>query len=1078
MVSFCEISPFFHLLITTLYLSAVPSTDELKALMLLHGGIYHHYESSRTTHIIASNLPHTKIKKLKGGEKIVKPEWIVESIASGKLLDYKKYLLITGIDNVKPIAKLFPRTTIESSHVHCSTSLLAETPPSPIETRENSNVKGFSNNIDSNSSVKLLRTTKPSSRNTSLDSQDNGLSNSIDFAVNNNHNVDSCLQTISSTRNAHTYPQLPGTNNLPQGESEFNSIKNSIELHVTSGDNSLKLKLKGTSKNKNDTNQLVDATSRVNNSPNPEESHFEKALDSLVTNSFKTVNISAPKAQGASTKTASNEDFLGEFYNNSRLHHLSTMGAMFKQYVNEMREKHDGHFKGKQALHEWKAAQKITREEEDMDETFSPSTCEPVVMHIDMDCFFVSVGTRYQPSLRDEPVAVAHSKGNTSKAREGVDRQAEFDIYKQRTMSRMGLNSENHTRFSKVNSIGEFDSMSEIASCNYKAREFGLKNGTFVGHALKKCPNLKIVPYDFDGYKEVSYCLYNLIAGLTLNIEAVSCDEMYVECTQLLQDVGLTPLLFATYLRETIAKETGCTCSTGFGSNKLQARLATKKAKPNGQFHLTSEIVSGFMLNIPLGDLPGVGHALLYKLNGLGAQTCGDLQRISLLTLQSELGNKIGLNLYNHCRGLDDKELAFEHQRKSVSAEVNYGIRFQNHQEMETFVKQLAGEVEKRLEEVKMKGKCITLKLMVRSAEAPREASKFLGHGVCDYITKSSSLQVYISQASQIFKEVMSIINKLKVDPKEMRGVGIQMSKLELLSKTLPTIDTFFTNKVKHTELENNLTVSIPAEPSTSNTTSPGKKLIFVPDSELVKSPKRKARSPRKKSPKKIGDMKLYLMKAQTKTQVPEDFDRTVFESLPEDIKREVLRSTAEQRCLLSKPTPPPTEMNGSEKNRVIPDNLDESFLNALPEDIRREVLEDLCQQQIVTSRAEEKTPTKQAVENEADIDEMKIDSPTVILDTRTSQMLSSNVSLDEMRLMLREWLCESLPESSDVEMFSNYLTNLVEERKLSQIVVLMRFIQRHINRRESDVWSEAYTGILSCVQSTVVHMYGHELRI
>lgn len=95
-------------------------------------------------------------------------------------------------------------------------------------------------------------------------------------------------------------------------------------------------------------------------------------------------------------------------------------------------------------------------------------------------------------------------------------------------------------------------SMSEIASCNYEARKAGLRNGMFLGQALKLCPNLQTIPYDFDGYKEVSYALYNTVASFTLDIEAVSCDEMFVDCTRLLTETNTHPLDFATFIRKEI----------------------------------------------------------------------------------------------------------------------------------------------------------------------------------------------------------------------------------------------------------------------------------------------------------------------------------------------------------------------------------------------------------------------------------------------------------------------------------------------------------------------------------------------
>lgn len=65
---------------------------------------------------------------------------------------------------------------------------------------------------------------------------------------------------------------------------------------------------------------------------------------------------------------------------------------------------------------------------------------------------------------------------------------------------------------------------------------------------------------------------------------------------------------------------------TGFGSNRLQARLATRKAKPAGKFYLRSQDIESFMSEIPLADLPGVGRAALTKLRNMGLNTCGDIQ--------------------------------------------------------------------------------------------------------------------------------------------------------------------------------------------------------------------------------------------------------------------------------------------------------------------------------------------------------------------------------------------------------------------------------------------------------------------
>lgn len=121
-------------------------------------------------------------------------------------------------------------------------------------------------------------------------------------------------------------------------------------------------------------------------------------------------------------------------------------------------------------------------------------------------------------------------------------------------------------------------------------------------------------------------------------------------------------------------------------------------------------------------------------------RTCAELQAVSLTTLQKIFGRRTGEILYNMCRGIDNSKLNLEHIRKSVSAEVNYGIRFENNKDAIDFLKKLAKEVYNRLNKANARGRCITLKLLVRAKEAPKETTKFMGHGLCDYMTKSKNL--------------------------------------------------------------------------------------------------------------------------------------------------------------------------------------------------------------------------------------------------------------------------------------------------------------------------------------------------
>lgn len=99
--------------------------------------------------------------------------------------------------------------------------------------------------------------------------------------------------------------------------------------------------------------------------------------------------------------------------------------------------------------------------------------------------------------------------------------------------------------------------------------------------------------------------LHYYVRRYTLDVEAVSCDEMYVDLTSLLSDIKMSPTDFVTHLRNEISTKTGCPCSAGVGENRLQARMATKKAKPNGQYFLSEEHVEKYFHDILISDLPG-----------------------------------------------------------------------------------------------------------------------------------------------------------------------------------------------------------------------------------------------------------------------------------------------------------------------------------------------------------------------------------------------------------------------------------------------------------------------------------------
>jgi DNA repair protein REV1 len=71
-----------------------------------------------------------------------------------------------------------------------------------------------------------------------------------------------------------------------------------------------------------------------------------------------------------------------------------------------------------------------------------------------------------------------------------------------------------------------------------------------------------------------------------------------------------------------------------------------------------------------------------------------------------------------------------------------------------------------------VRGRTVTLKLMRRKAGAP-EAPKFLGHGICDNLSRSVTLPRFTASPHDLFVEGRSLLRALRVPATQIRGMGL-----------------------------------------------------------------------------------------------------------------------------------------------------------------------------------------------------------------------------------------------------------------------------------------------------------------
>jgi DNA polymerase IV len=243
------------------------------------------------------------------------------------------------------------------------------------------------------------------------------------------------------------------------------------------------------------------------------------------------------------------------------------------------------------------------------------------IIHLDMDCFYAAIEVRDRPSLRGKPVGVGGARD-----RRGV-----------------------------------------LTTCNYEARKFGVRSAMPTFMALQRCPDLIVLPTRFDVYRREAAVIRGILHRFTSLIEPLSLDEAYLDVTE--QPGAPGPL--AQVIRGTIFRKTKLTSSAGIGPNKLIAKIASEINKPNGQFEVTPEHVPEFMEKLPVRKIWGIGEKTERKLEELGVKTCGQLQRFSRPELVEFFG-KFGLELYDLCRGVDDRPVEPDRPRKSLSTEETF----------------------------------------------------------------------------------------------------------------------------------------------------------------------------------------------------------------------------------------------------------------------------------------------------------------------------------------------------------------------------------------------------------------------
>jgi len=342
-----------------------------------------------------------------------------------------------------------------------------------------------------------------------------------------------------------------------------------------------------------------------------------------------------------------------------------------------------------------------------------------VIVHVDMDAFYAAVEEKDDPSLKICAMAVG--------------------------------------------------SMGMLSTSNYLARKFGVRAGMpgFIGKKL--CPQLKIVPLNFDKYRAASEQVREVFKTYDPNFCPMSLDEAYLNLTDfMLSHPSLSPGEVVHEMRAKIHEVAGLTASAGISRNTMVAKICSDQKKPNGQFELMEEeSMKEFISALSVRKVGGIGNVTEQLLQVVGVESCKDIleKRGAIFLLFSELTAARLFEIALAVGGTDVADMA-NSERKSMSSETTFKDTSQP-EKLKEICKELCDDLASGLKKEKLYGRQVTVKIKTHRFEIK---------------TKVSNLGLATNDSALIYQTAVKILGRFidtcSEKPLTLRLLGVRMSEL------------------------------------------------------------------------------------------------------------------------------------------------------------------------------------------------------------------------------------------------------------------------------------------------------------
>lgn len=252
------------------------------------------------------------------------------------------------------------------------------------------------------------------------------------------------------------------------------------------------------------------------------------------------------------------------------------------------------------------------------------------------------------------------------------------------------------------------DRRSIVTAASLPAKKLGIKTAQPIGMALRTCPELVIVPGDWEWYRECSEGFMEICRSYSPVLQKFSIDECFIDMT--LRLYKKDPVYVATKLKDEIHSKLGFTVNIGIGSNKLLAKMASDFEKPDKVHTLWSYEVPSKMWPLPVGELLWIGRKTKARLTAYGIYTIGDLAHTSKGKLIRLVGSSFAEQIYENANGRDPSPVETESQEaKSISAERTFEKDISSPKQLDRALFNVACIVAHRLRRNRFRASCVSV---------------------------------------------------------------------------------------------------------------------------------------------------------------------------------------------------------------------------------------------------------------------------------------------------------------------------------------------------------------------------------